>query len=132
MKPIKTLTISNDPALRKFIMDYLNSSEFDLSVTEYYEDEIEGVVSRTAPELILLDVQMPGMSGIATCLHIRQFSQTPILMLSVWGAGKNKIRGMSFASESRLSEPFDAAGLFSRIKSIKELSDRCKCSRTAA
>ena len=59
---------------------------------------------------------MPSLDGIGTCLQIRQWTQTPIMMLSTWDTCDGKVRGLNLGSDSYLTEPFGMDILKQRIE----------------
>ncbi|MDO8567725.1 MAG: response regulator, partial [Dehalococcoidales bacterium] len=81
-------------------------------------EELRDILDRELPDIILLDIMMPGLDGVEICLRIRQWRLTPIMMLSCWGAGENQIRGLNLGAEGHLTEPFGIDELTSRIKRV--------------
>jgi len=61
------------------------------------------------------DIMMPHLDGMVICLHLRQWTQTPIMMLSTWGTGDGMVRGLNLGSDSYLTEPFGIEELKTRI-----------------
>ncbi len=67
-------------------------------------------------DLVIVDIIMPSLDGIRECLYIRQWSQVPIMMLSTWGTGGNRVRGLDLGADSYLTEPFGVDELMVRTK----------------
>ena len=63
---------------------------------------------------------MPSLDGIGACLHLRQWTQTPIMLLSTWGAGDGTVKGLNLGSEIYLTEPFGIDELKMRINETME------------
>jgi DNA-binding response OmpR family regulator len=102
----KILTISNDSALLKFLRQGLNGGNYELATTQQTGVALKDVVDRELPDFIILDIMMPHLDGIGVCLHLRQWTQTPIMMLSTWGTADGMVRGLNLSSDSYLTEPF--------------------------
>ena len=68
------------------------------------------------PDLIILDIIMPSLDGIGICLQLRQWTKTPIMMLSTWGAGTGTVKGLSLGAEGYLSDAFGTDALKKRIE----------------
>lgn len=116
MAKIKTLVISNDPVMLRFLQQNLNGNEYEVVSTQHTGEELKAVVEHELPDLIILDIMMPGLDGIEICLRIRQWCQTPIVMLSAWGVGEDKVRGLNLGAESYLTEAFGIDVLKTGIK----------------
>ncbi len=70
------------------------------------------------PDLMLLDIKMPGMDGYAVCRCIREFSQLPIIMVSVKLSNKDKIEGLDAGADDYITKPFSSEELAARIKAV--------------
>ncbi len=112
----KILVISNDSMLLSFLRQNING--YQLTNTQYTGDELGSVLDKELPDMVILDVMMPNLDGIEVCLRIRQWSQIPILMLSAWGAGEDRVRGLDLSADSYLTEPFGADELLTRIQGV--------------
>ena len=112
----KTLVISSDPVMLRFLQQNLNGNNYHVATTQNTGDSLRAVLDKELPDIAILDIMMPDMDGIEVCLEIRQWSQIPIIMLSAWGAGEGKVRGLDLSAESYLTEPFSIDELIARIK----------------
>ena len=113
---IKTLVISSDPVMLRFLQQNLNGNNYHVATTQNTGELLRAVLDEELPDIAILDIMMPDMDGIEVCLEIRQWSQIPIIMLSAWGAGEGKVRGLDLSAESYLTEPFSIDELIARIK----------------
>ncbi|MDD5039154.1 MAG: response regulator transcription factor [Dehalococcoidales bacterium] len=112
---IKTLIVSSDPMLLGFLQQNLNGGNCEVVCTNRMGEELKAVLERELADLVILDIMMPSLDGIEVCLKIRQWSRVPIMMLSAWGAGEGKVRGLNLSASSYLTEPFGIDELMARI-----------------
>jgi DNA-binding response OmpR family regulator len=112
---IKILAISSDPTLMKLLEQELSDGDYLVASTQYTGNNLKDLLDKARPDFIILDIVMPTLDGIGTCLHLRQWTQTPIMMLSTWGTEDGMVRGLNLGSESYLTEPFGIDELKTRI-----------------
>lgn len=112
----KILTISTDPVLVRFLQHELNDGDYEIISTRHTGLRLKDVIDTEDPELIVLDIMMPTLDGIGTCLQLRQWTHLPIMMLSTWGTGDGTVRGLNLGSDSYLTEPFGVDVLKTRIE----------------
>ncbi|MBN1177359.1 MAG: response regulator [Dehalococcoidales bacterium] len=112
----KILTISTDPVLITFLQQELNNGEYEVISTRHTGIRLKDVIDSEDPEFIVLDIMMPTLDGIGTCLQLRQWTHLPIMMLSTWGTGDDTVRGLNLGSDSYLTEPFGVDVLKVRIE----------------
>jgi DNA-binding response OmpR family regulator len=112
----KILSVSRDPVLVSFLQRELTNDEYEVVNTQHTGIYLKEVLEAEQPEFIVLDIVMPTLDGIGTCLQLRQWTHTPIMMLSTWGAGSGKVKGLNLGSEGYLSEQFGVAVLKKRIE----------------
>ncbi len=81
-------------------------------------DGVEGlqIVQEQHPDLVLLDLMMPRMSGWETCQRIREHSDVPIIMLTALGRDQDKVRGLELGADDYLTKPFSVSELIARIR----------------
>ena len=70
------------------------------------------------PDLIILDIKMPGMDGYEVCWRIREFSTAPIIMLTALAEDANKVKGLDVGADDYVTKPFSADELLARVRSI--------------
>ena len=71
-----------------------------------------------SPDLILLDLMMPGMSGTEVCKEIRKTSSVPIIMLTAKGEEIDRVLGLEFGADDYIVKPFSAREVIARIKAV--------------
>ena len=114
----KILIASTDPVMQGILRQELPNHGYKITSTHVSGEELRMILNKTSPDMVILDIMMPWLDGIELSLLIRQWSQVPIMMLSAWGAGKGKVRGLDLSSDSYLTEPFDTTKLLEQIEEI--------------
>jgi DNA-binding response OmpR family regulator len=112
----KILAVTRDTALMNFLQQQLGCDEFEVINTRHTGTQLKHVLEAEQPDFIILDIVMPTLDGIGECLQLRQWTQLPIMMLSMWGTSDNKVRGLNLCSDSYLTEPFGIDVLKKRIE----------------
>ena len=83
-------------------------------------------INSYSPDLIILDVMMPGMNGFEVCERIRQVSDTPLIMLTALNHEQEMLRGLEAGADDFLSKPFNADILLARAKTVLRRSEHLK------
>jgi len=114
---IRVLVIDDDKKLVGLLSEYL--SRFRIEALAAY-DAAEGLrlLEHQKPDLVVLDVLLPGMDGFEACREIRRRGTTPILMLSARGEAMDRIVGLEIGADDYMSKPFEPRELVTRIKTI--------------
>ena len=74
--------------------------------------------NREQPDLIILDVNLPGMSGFEVCRRIREQATTPIMMLTVRGSEEDEVKGLDLGADDYLTKPFSPRTLLARVRAL--------------
>ncbi len=118
----KILLIDDDPTLLKILGEYLEGDDFD----------VIGALSGSAglrlayeqrPDLILLDVMLPGMDGWEVCARLREMSKVPIIMLTAKTTEADKLRGFRLGVDDYVTKPFSFAELVARVHAVLARSE---------
>src|ERR1041385_6359788 len=111
------LIIDDDQKLNDLLKSYL--AKFDMSVTAASRPE-EGLsfLKRLKPQLVILDVMLPGKDGFEDCKEIRKTSLTPIIMLTARGDVTDRVVGLEIGADDYLANPFEPRELVARIQSV--------------
>ena len=112
---IRTMVISSDPTMLRFLEQNLSENDYPIANTQYTGEELRAVLDTEHPDLIIVDIMKPNLDGIEVCLRIRQWSDAPIIMLSAWEAEGDKVRALDLSTEGYLTEPFGIDELMARI-----------------
>ncbi len=117
MMNTKILIIDDDPHISEALRLYLEKEGF--KVKNAY-DGIEGIsmFKTVDPDIVLLDIMMPGKDGWAVCREIREISSKPIIMLTAKGEVFDKVLGLELGADDFLAKPVDMKELSARIKAV--------------
>lgn len=128
--PAKVLVVDDEPYNREVITNFLQMEGFDVATAEDGEQALELAVDE-APDVILLDVMMPGPNGFEVCRQLKGNPATvfiPIVILTALrGNTEERIKGAAAGADDFLSKPFDHMELVTRVKSllrVKRLYDK--------
>jgi DNA-binding response OmpR family regulator len=102
----KILTVTRDMSMVALLQKELNDGTYEIVNTECSGVYLRDVIRGENPDFIILDIIMPSLDGIGACLQIRQWTQTPIMMLSTWDTDGSTVRGLNLGSDTYLTEPF--------------------------
>ncbi|MFK7696985.1 response regulator transcription factor [Paenibacillus sp. HJGM_3] len=111
------LVVDDDREIRDVIHIYLRNDGFQVIEAEHGEQAL-AVLARERVQLIILDVMMPVLDGIQTCLRIRETDHTPVIMLSAKGDDMDKITGLSLGADDYMAKPFNPLELLARVKAL--------------
>ncbi len=119
----KILIVDDDANIAEIISLYLTKECFDTQVASDGEEALKAFDSY-APNLILLDLMLPGIDGYQVCREIRTKSMTPIIMLSAKGEIFDKVLGLELGADDYIEKPFDSKELVARVKAVLRRSGR--------
>jgi two-component system OmpR family response regulator len=111
------LIVDDDRDIRDLLSEYLQKQGYRTSVAADGR-AMRNMMSHADPDLIILDLMLPGEDGLMLCREIRAKSDTPILMLTARGDEVDRIVGLEMGADDYLAKPFSPRELVARIKSI--------------
>ncbi|MDD5759408.1 MAG: response regulator [Desulfobulbaceae bacterium] len=111
----RILVVDDEPAIQRFLTTALNGEEFIVHQAETGHAALTAVVT-TKPEVILLDLGLPDMDGCEVIKRIRQWSQVPIIVLSVRDREGDKVMALNAGADDYLTKPFGVGELLARIR----------------
>jgi len=114
--------IDDDEKLVSLMREYLESHGFELAAAHDGNTGMQVALS-TEPDLVILDLMLPGKDGLEVCRSLRQSSRVPILMLTARGDETDRIVGLEMGADDYLPKPFNARELLARIRAILRRSD---------
>jgi signal transduction histidine kinase len=127
--PATVLVVDDEAAGREMLTLLLEAQGLRVTTAEDGETAL-AIVAATPPDLILLDVMMPGLDGFEVCRRLKNNADTvfiPVVFLTALHSAKERIRGAAAGADDFLSKPFDVVELATRVKSllrIKSLQDQ--------
>ncbi len=113
----KILIVDDDENIAELISLYMTKECFETKIAYDGESALQEI-SGFSPDLILLDLMLPGIDGYQVCREVRQKSQTPIIMLSAKGEVFDKVLGLELGADDYLEKPFDTKELVARVKAV--------------
>jgi DNA-binding response OmpR family regulator len=116
MKP-KVLVVEDDARIARLIRANLTVSGCTVTLCGSGEEALR-LVDETNPDLILLDVMLPGVDGFTVCQRIREFSQVPIIMVTAKDDPADRVRGLDLGADDYLVKPFVVEELLARVRAV--------------
>ena len=116
-EPTSILVVEDDPQIQRLIQFVLAKEGFDVATAQTGEEALN-VLQESVPALVLLDNKLPGMDGFTTCQRIREFSQVPIIMVTVMGELQDKMHGIEIGADFYITKPFLPNELVARVKAV--------------
>ena len=113
----KILIVDDDEHISELISLYLTKEFYDTKIV-YDGEEALRQFRLFSPNLILLDLMLPGLDGYQVCREIRQQSNVPIIMLSAKGEVFDKVLGLELGADDYIIKPFDSKELVARVKAV--------------
>ena len=113
----KILIVDDDENIAELISLYLTKECFETKIVYDGESALEQV-NIFKPDLILLDLMLPGIDGYQVCREIRKTNNIPIIMLSAKGETFDKVLGLELGADDYVVKPFDAKEVVARVKAV--------------
>ena len=113
----KILIVDDDTNIAELISLYLTKECFETRLVEDGEEAIRAF-EEFQPNLILLDLMLPGIDGYEVCRTVRKTSSVPIIMLSAKGEVFDKVLGLELGADDYMIKPFDSKELVARVKAV--------------
>jgi two-component system KDP operon response regulator KdpE len=115
MSGAKILVVDDEPQIRRMMRATLTSSGHQVDEARTGEEALEKF-REFLPDLVLLDLNMPGMGGVEACKSIRAGSDVPIIILTVRNTEKEKVEALDAGADDYVSKPFGMQELLARIR----------------
>ena len=117
MEKKRILIVDDDENIAELISLYLVKECFDTEIAADGESALEKF-KEYQPQLILLDIMLPGMDGYDVCREIRKSSNVPIIMLSAKSEVFDKVLGLELGADDYIMKPFDAKEMVARVRAV--------------
>lgn len=111
------LVVDDEPAILRTLRTNLVARGYDVATAESGEDAVLSARA-TAPDLVILDLMLPGLSGLEVCRILREDSNSPILVLSAHGEEHLKVRALDLGADDYLTKPFSMNELLARVRAL--------------
>ena len=111
------LVVDDDEGIRSLVKKYLDENKFLVTTAENAEDA-EEKIKIIKFDLIILDIMMPGKSGLEFINKHQKFIDTPVILLTAKGQADERVRGLEIGADDYLPKPFEPKELILRIKNI--------------
>ncbi|MGD0781082.1 MAG: response regulator transcription factor [Dehalococcoidales bacterium] len=118
VRQFRVLIVDDEPRILKFLDLKLKASGYDV-LTANNGPEAIAQVQAQEPDLLVLDVVMPGMDGFETLKQVRAVSSIPVIILSAREANTDKIKGLKLGADDYLAKPFNPDELVARIEAVR-------------
>lgn len=116
-QPIRLLLVDDEPTLREPLAEYLSGQGF--SVTEAESAALaRSELARNLPDLVLLDIMMPGEDGLSLTRHLMESQKIPVILLTARGEAMDRIIGLEMGADDYIVKPFEPRELVARIRTV--------------
>ena len=115
MSGARVLVVDDEQRVRRLLQTALTERGYDVTTAASGEEALAAIAKRQ-PDIILLDLIMPGMSGLDVCRSVRQDLSTPIVVLSAHGEEHDKVLALDLGADDYLTKPFGMEELLARIR----------------
>ena len=113
----KILIVDDDASISELISLYLEKEMFDTRCAEDGEEALK-IFPEYQPNLVILDLMLPGIDGYEVCRRLRASSQVPVIMLSAKGETFDKVLGLELGADDYMVKPFESKELVARVKAV--------------
>jgi DNA-binding response OmpR family regulator len=110
----RVLVVDDEKALAQIVASYLQRAGHDVSTVHSGPEALEAVRAQD-PDVVVLDLGLPGMDGIEVCRRLRAFSQCYVVMLTARGQEQDKLEGLGVGADDYLTKPFSVRELVARV-----------------
>lgn len=114
---IDILIVEDDKELNMLLTDFLRAEGYTVSAVESGERAVE-LFEQYGAKLVVLDINLPDMNGFAVCSKLREYADTPILIVSARTEKEDKLNGLDLGADDYIEKPYDIDILFAKIKGI--------------
>jgi two-component system, OmpR family, response regulator BaeR len=111
------LIVEDEAKIREVLHDYLEKEGYRVTCLDR-GDTVIPAVKKSPPDLILLDIMLPGMDGLEVCRGVRKFSQVPILMITARVEEIDCVLGLELGADDYISKPFRPREVVARVKAV--------------
>lgn len=111
------LVVDDDLTVRDVVRRYLELAGHRVALADNGEDALAWIAEHD-PDLVVLDLMLPGIDGLEVCRRLRQTSEVPVVMLTALGEEENRIAGLQLGADDYVTKPFSPRELALRVSSV--------------
>lgn len=127
----KAMIVDDDPNISELLRLYFDKDGFSVVNCQDGDQAIE-LFNQASPDIVILDLMLPGRDGYDVLRDIRRVSNVPIIMLTARGETLDKVVGLELGADDYVQKPFDPKELLARVKAVLRRSDQSNDSRHPA
>ena len=121
--PVRILLVDDEASLREPLAEYLSRQGFSVRQASDASKARSALIDQT-PDLVLLDIMMPGEDGLSLCRHLIEAKQLPVIFLTAKGEATDRIVGLEIGADDYVVKPFEPRELVARIRSVLRRAHR--------
>ena len=121
--PSRLMLVDDEAGLREPLAEYLSRQGFAVSQAAGAA-EARSLLLQEVPDLVLLDIMMPGEDGLSLCRHLVESRDIPVILLTARGEATDRIVGLEIGADDYVVKPFEPRELVARIRSVLRRSSR--------
>jgi two-component system response regulator BaeR len=111
------LIVEDEHKVAHLLHEYLENAGYRTSIVDR-GDQVVAQVRKKAPDLMLLDIMLPGMDGLAVCREVRKFSNIPIIMTTAKVEELDRLLGLEIGADDYICKPYSAREVVARVKAV--------------
>lgn len=123
MNELRILVVDDEPDIRSIVRGYLEADGFAVHEAVNGPDTLQAV-QQTAPNLIILDLMLPGLNGVDVLTRLRETSDIPVILLTAKAEEVDKLIGLSAGADDYLTKPFSGRELVARARAVLRRTER--------
>ena len=116
-RPLRVLVVDDDPNVSEVVSRYLEHDGFSVEVVADGDRALERALA-DLPDLVVLDLMLPGIDGLEVCRRLRAVAPVPVIMLTAKGEETDRVIGLDLGADDYITKPFSPRELASRVKAV--------------
>jgi DNA-binding response OmpR family regulator len=113
----RVLVVEDDPTVAEVVTRYLEREGYDVAAVSDGRAAVEAC-QHDAPDLLVLDVMLPGLDGLEVCRRVRSLAPVAVVMLTARGEEDDLVAGLEFGADDYITKPFSPRELMARVKAV--------------
>ena len=113
----KIIIVEDDPSVREELALLLENEGYQVTAVTDFSD-VPDQIQAAAPDLILLDLGLPGRDGMSVCAGVRKLSRTPVIFVTSRDSASDELRALSLGGDDYITKPYNIPVLLARIKAV--------------